>query len=412
MKLINIVGARPNFMKIASIIDAIYKYNHAVDNSNLKIEHLLVHTGQHYDDSMSDSFFRDLNLPKPDIDLGVGSGSHAVQTSEIIKRFEPVLLEHQPDVVILVGDVNSTVACALVASKIQYASPQHGSTAQRQHLKGLRPLIAHVEAGLRSFDRTMPEEINRLLTDTISDYLFTSEESGEENLLREGIPKEKIFFVGNTMIDTLLKHRQKARESEVLEKLGLINSKLNTHHSKLVPYGVLTLHRPSNVDHKETFHNILKGLVRVAKQLPIIFPAHPRTVNRIKEFHFEKYFNFVTQNSTLNIQHSKINCLEPLGYLEFLCLMSNAKFVLTDSGGIQEETTILEIPCMTLRENTERPSTITYGTNVIIGADPKRIIEESEKALNENRAGRNVPPLWDGKAGQRIIEILVKNSNE
>lgn len=404
----NIVGARPNFMKIASIIDAINKHNGLIHHSKFKIQHLLVHTGQHYDDSMSDSFFRDLNLPKPDIDLGVGSGSHAVQTSEIMKRFEPVLLKHQPDVVILVGDVNSTVACALVASKIQYGSSTQNLKLKIHNSGKKRPMVAHVEAGLRSFDRTMPEEINRLLTDALADYLFTSEESGERHLLREGIPEEKIFFVGNTMIDTLLKHLEKAQESNILEKLGLTNSQLKTQNSNLIPYGVLTLHRPSNVDDREGFKNILEALIEVAKHLPVIFPAHPRTVNRIKEFHFEKYFNFTAQHSTLNPQHSKINCLDPLGYLQFLCLMSKAKFVLTDSGGIQEETTILGVPCLTLRENTERPVTVIHGTNVVIGTDSKKIIEESNKALNGTRSNQTIPPLWDGKAGERIISILTK----
>jgi UDP-N-acetylglucosamine 2-epimerase (non-hydrolysing) len=414
MKLMNIVGARPNFMKIASIIDAINRYNDSVDNPKFKIQHLLVHTGQHYDDPMSDSFFRDLKLPKPDIDLGVGSASHAVQTSEIMKRFEPVLLEHQPDVVILVGDVNSTVACALVASKIVYPnnslthSPNNSISHSLINSGKKKPLIAHVEAGLRSFDRTMPEEINRLLTDAISDFLFTTEESANENLRKEGIPQNKIFFVGNTMIDTLLKHREKAQESKILEELGLITSQLKTQNSNLIPYGILTLHRPSNVDNKEDFLNIIDSIKEVAKRIPVIFPAHPRTVNRIKEFHFEKYFNFVSQDSLLKIKNDHINCLEPLGYLDFLCLMSHAKLVLTDSGGIQEETTILGIPCVTLRQNTERPITTTEGTNVVVGTDKGRIFGESIKALDGNRSNKKIPPLWDGKAGERIISILTE----
>ncbi len=405
MKFMSVVGARPNFMKIASIIDAINRYNNSIHNSKFKIQHLLVHTGQHYDDPMSDSFFRDLNLPNPDIDLGVGSASHAVQTSEIMKRFEPILLEHQPEVVILVGDVNSTVACALVASKIVYTNNSLIPSLANRKVK--RPLIAHVEAGLRSFDRTMPEEINRTITDALSDFLFTTEESGDQNLLREGIPKEKIFFVGNTMIDTLLKHREKAQQSNILEKMGLINSQFKTQNSNLIPYGILTLHRPSNVDNKEDFQNILNALEEVGKNIPIIFPAHPRTINRIKEFQVEKYFNFVTKNSTLQIKNFHINCLEPLGYLDFLCLMSHAKLVLTDSGGIQEETTILGIPCVTLRENTERPITITQGTNVVVGKNKVKIFEESMKALNCNRSNNKIPPLWDGKAGERVISILV-----
>ena len=301
-----------------------------------------------------------------------------------MKRFEPVLLEHEPDVVIVVGDVNSTVACALVASKIQYGGSTQNSKLITHNSGVNRPLVAHVEAGLRSFDRTMPEEINRILTDAISDYLFTSEESGNQNLLCEGISRKKIFFVGNTMIDTLLKHREKAQQSKILEKLGLINLELKTENSNLIPYGVLTLHRPSNVDNKETFTNIVEAIKEVTKHLPIIFPAHPRTVNRIKEFGFENYFDFRFQLLTPSPQSKAVrpnpsspqpqsskgvkslasnlqplacglHCVEPLGYLDFLCLMSSAKLAITDSGGIQEETTILRIPCVTLRENTERP---------------------------------------------------------
>lgn len=420
MKLMLVVGARPNFMKIASIADAINKYN-STQNSKFKIQYLSVHTGQHYDSTMSEAFFKDLDLPKPDIYLEVGSGSHAVQTAEIMKRFEPVLLEHQPDGVVLVGDVNSTVACALVASKIDYSTPNSELKTQNSRR---RPWIAHVEAGLRSFDRSMPEEVNRLLTDGISDFLFTTEESANENLKREGIPEGKIYFVGNTMIDTLLKHREKAQHSNILETLGLINLELKTENSNLIPYGVLTLHRPSNVDDRETFHNILEALLEISKHLPVIFPAHPRTVNRIKEFRFETYFNFVTQNSTLKIKNYHLNCLEPLGYLDFLCLMSNAKLVLTDSGGMQEETTVLGIPCITLRENTERPVTITFGTNILAGVQKEQIISAALSALTKrNSISPNSmfntqhstlstqhsfsPPLWDGQAGQRIVRILV-----
>jgi len=410
----SVVGARPNFMKFASIIDAINRYNNSVHNSKFRIQHLLVHSGQHYDDSMSEAFFRDLGLPRPDIYLGVGSGTHAAQTADIMKRFEPVLLEHQPDVIIVVGDVNSTAACALVASKIQ-----HGDSIQNSklitHNSGVkRPLVAHVEAGLRSFDRTMPEEINRILTDAISDYLFTSEESGNQNLLCEGISRKKIFFVGNTMIDTLLKHREKAQQSKILEKLGLINLELKTENSNLIPYGVLTLHRPSNVDNKETFTNILEAIKEVTKHLPIIFLAHPRTVNRIKEFGFENYFDFRFQFLTPSPQSKAVrpnpsspqpqsskgvkslasnlqplacglHCVEPLGYLDFLCLMSSAKLAITDSGGIQEETTILRIPCMTLRENTERPITTTQGTNVIVGTNTRKIVEECLSAFHTKK---------------------------
>jgi UDP-N-acetylglucosamine 2-epimerase (non-hydrolysing) len=410
MKFMSVVGARPNFMKIASIIDAINRYNHSIHNLKFRIQHLLVHTGQHYDDSMSEAFFRDLGLPRPDIYLGIGSGTHAAQTADIMKRFEPVLFENQPDVVVVVGDVNSTAACALVASKIVY--PNNSLTSSLINRKVKRPLVAHVEAGLRSFDRTMPEEINRIVTDALSDYLFTSEKSGSQNLLREGISRKKIFFVGNTMIDTLVKHREKAQHSNILEKLGLINSQFTTQNLNLMPYGVLTLHRPSNVDNKGTFEGILRTLKKVAKHLPIIFPAHPRTINRIKEFHFGHYFNFLSRNSKFRPQNSLIQCVEPLGYLDFLCLMSSATLVITDSGGIQEETTILGIPCITLRENTERPVTTTQGTNVIVGTNPKKIVEECVSALKGNRSHKRIPAFWDGKAGDRIVSILVEGISQ
>jgi len=420
MRLMLIAGARPNFMKIASIIDAIKEHNDSIENSKLKIQHLLVHTGQHYDSTMSEAFFRDLDLPKADIYLEVGSGSHAVQTAEIMRRFEPVLLEHQPDVVIVVGDVNSTVACALVASKINYSnnSLTHSLINRRVN----RPLVAHVEAGLRSFDRTMPEEINRLLTDAISDFLFTTEGSANENLRNEGIPKTRIFFVGNTMIDTLLKHKQMAQKSNILNKLCLSTSdQQRATSNQILPYAVLTLHRPSNVDHEELFRNILEALKEVAKHLPIIFPVHPRTLNRIKEFDLENYFSFSSVRST---QSPRIYCIEPLGYLDFLCLMSNSKLVLTDSGGMQEETTVLGIPCVTLRGNTERPVTTTFGTNTLAGIQKEQIMSAALWALRKNDSAASnpvlstqhsalntqhsfSPPLWDGKAGQRIVSILV-----
>ena len=380
-KIVSVVGARPNFMKIAPIIEQL-----KIKNKNLKakLKHVLVHTGQHYDEEMSKSFFEDLNLPKPDINLGVGSASHAVQTAKIMIEFEKVCLRERPDLIIVVGDVNSTIACALVASKL-----------------GIK--IAHIEAGLRSFDRTMPEEINRVLTDAISDYLFTTCEDANENLKREGIPEEKIYFVGNVMIDTLLKYKERAKKSKILEKLGL-NKDLQVRS-----YALLTLHRPSNVDNRETFINILKALKDVSEKIPIIFPAHPRTQRQIKFFSLEKYFNFVNieSNSCVNIENS-INLLDPLSYLDFLNLMANAKFVLTDSGGIQEETTILNIPCLTLRENTERPVTLKEGTNTIVGSNPEKIISKSMDILNGKKKIGRIPKLWDGKAAERIINILIE----
>jgi len=380
-KIVSVVGARPNFMKIAPIIEQL-----KIKNKNLKakLKHVLVHTGQHYDEEMSKSFFEDLNLPKPDINLGVGSASHAVQTAKIMIEFEKVCLRERPDLIIVVGDVNSTIACALVASKL-----------------GIK--IAHIEAGLRSFDRTMPEEINRVLTDAISDYLFTTCEDANENLKREGIPEEKIYFVGNVMIDTLLKYKERAKKSKILEKLGL-NKDLQVRS-----YTLLTLHRPSNVDNRETFINILKALKDVSEKIPIIFPAHPRTQRQIKIFSLEKYFNFVNieSNSCVNIRNS-INLLNSLPYLDFLNLMANAKFVLTDSGGIQEETTILNIPCLTLRENTERPVTLKEGTNTIVGSNPEKIISKSMDILNGKKKKGRIPKLWDGKAAERIINILIE----
>jgi UDP-N-acetylglucosamine 2-epimerase (non-hydrolysing) len=379
-------------MKIASIIDAIDVHN---QSANRPIHRLLVHTGQHYDNQMSDVFFKDLGLPRPDIDLEVGSSAHAHQTAEIMKRFEPVLLKEQPNVVLVVGDVNSTIACSLVTSKISYSpSVQSGGWS--------RPLIAHVEAGLRSFDRSMPEEINRILTDALSDLLFITEKSAEKNLLKEGVSKEKIHLVGNTMVDTLLRHQDKAKKSKVLHRLGL---KVDPQESRINPYAVLTLHRPSNVDSPGALREILDALSVISKEIPVFFPIHPRTLNRIQEFGFTSYFNFLQGNLQPTTSHSGIYGLEPLGYLDFLCLMSNARLVLTDSGGIQEETTVLGVPCVTLRENTERPVTMTHGTNILAGTSKEAIVHQ---ALNQLRhpGGARKPKFWDGRAGERIIKIL------
>jgi len=332
-----------------------------------EFEQLLVHTGQHYDDNMSKVFFEDLELPQPDIYLRVGSGSHAQQTARVMLAFEPVLLEHRPDWVIVVGDVNSTVACALTAAKL-----------------GIR--VAHVEAGLRSFDRTMPEEYNRLLTDHIADLLFTTEPSANENLRREGISEEKIHFVGNVMIDTLLRHKERALTLDVLGKYGLESQ----------GFALLTLHRPSNVDVREVLAGILDALAEIQARLPVIFPAHLRTVKRLREFGFEGRLA-----GTPNLQVT-----EPLGYLEFLNLMANAQLVLTDSGGIQEETTILDVPCLTLRKNTERAVTVTQGTNVVVGCDPERIVTEAMAILDGRNKTKRVPEFWDGRAAERIVAVL------
>ena len=405
MKFLLVAGARPNFIKIASIIDAIKTHNKSTQQL---IVPYLVHTGQHYDEQMSDAFFKDLNLPKPDVELDVGSSSHAQQTAELMKRFEPVLLQQRPDLVLVVGDVNSTLACSLVASKVVYPRPLGDS--QRP-----RPLVAHVEGGLRSFDRSMPEETNRILTDAISDFIFVTEKSARDNLLREGISAGKIHFVGNTMVDSLLKHKQKAQGSSILSRLGLANSQAqtskpgnflsnNAKKSRVRDFALVTLHRPSNVDDRDTFQEVLEALSVIAKKIPIILPVHPRTDKYIKEFSLSEYFTFVTQNG--GIKDSAINCLEALGYLDFLCLMSNARLVLTDSGGIQEETTVLGVPCVTLRTNTERPVTITHGTNVLAGTKKEDIIRCALGKLDQPVRPRK-PRLWDGRAGERIIKVLV-----
>jgi UDP-N-acetylglucosamine 2-epimerase (non-hydrolysing) len=387
IRILTVVGARPNFIKAAPIIRAISEHNKR--GASPEIEHLLVHTGQHYDALMSDKFFSDLNLPKPDVHLGVGSGSQASQTADILHKFEKVLIEHCPDVVIVVGDVNSTVACALATAKLSVASSTR------------RPLIAHVEAGLRSFDRAMPEEINRIVTDHLADLLFVTEQSGLVNLHKEGIPAEKIFFVGNTMIDSLLAFTDYADRSRILDQLGLSTATAqNGSRDPVLPYALLTLHRPSNVDEIESFRNILDGLSELSPELPIIFPVHPRTRKRIEEFEFRSYFQ------TASAQNGNgLRMIDPLGYLDFLRLMKNARLVLTDSGGIQEETTCLGVPCVTIRENTERPVTVTHGTNVIAGTSVEGIRQAIDRQLVQARRG-STPEKWDGKAAQRIVQTL------
>lgn len=359
MKILNVVGARPNFMKIAPLMAEYRRHEN--------IQAILVHTGQHYDQAMSRLFFDDLGIPQPDINLEVGSASHAVQTAEIMKRFEGVLIDYKPDVVVVVGDVNSTIACGLVAVKL-----------------GIK--LAHVEAGLRSFDRSMPEEINRVLTDSISDLLFCTEQSGVDNLLREAISQNKIHMVGHVMIDTLLRNKEKAKKSNILNILNL-----NPEN-----FAVLTLHRPSNVDDPVVFSRILDALTIIQKDIPIIFPVHPRTRKNLASVSRSKRIEEIPD----------LRLIDPLGYLDFLKLMSNAKVVLTDSGGIQEETTILKIPCLTLRDNTERPVTTKLGTNQVVGTNPTTIILAYRKALNGGLHRSSIPPLWDGKASQRIVSIL------
>jgi UDP-N-acetylglucosamine 2-epimerase (non-hydrolysing) len=358
IKVINVVGARPNFMKVAPIVEAMKR-------RELEFTPLLVHTGQHYDAAMSDAFFNDLDLPAPDVHLGVGSASHAAQTAAIMERFEPVVLEEKPDWVLVVGDVNSTLACALVCAKL-----------------GVK--VAHVEAGLRSRDRTMPEEINRLLTDQIADLLFTPSADADENLRAEGIPPERVRLVGNIMIDSLLKHLQRAQESAVRQDLHLNE------------YAVLTLHRPANVDDPEVLTRILEAVERIGRRIPVVFPVHPRTQKMIMELPSAERLADV----------AGLRFINPLGYLDFLSLYRDARLVLTDSGGIQEETSVLGIPCLTLRENTERPITVTMGTNKIVGSDPEKIVAAAFAALDQSAKSTAGIPLWDGHTAERILAAL------
>jgi len=363
MKIFNIVGARPNFMKIAPIMEAMQKAP--------EITPVLVHTGQHYDEKMSKVFFEDLDIPRPDINLEVGSGSHAVQTAGIMVAFEKLCVEERPDMVLVVGDVNSTLACSVVASKL------------------LIPVV-HVEAGLRSRDRTMPEEVNRLVTDALADVLFTTSRDADENLKQEGVPAEKIFFVGNVMIDTLLKHVDKARHSDIHRRLGLLNGGAPAR------YGVMTLHRPSNVDDRETLSGILEAVEHIQSKLPVVFPIHPRTLKNIRENGLEERVR----------RMKSLMLLDPLGYLDFLGLVSGSTLVLTDSGGLQEETTALGIPCITIRNNTERPVTLDQGTNTLVGMDRDLIRTTALDILQGGGKAGRIPELWDGKAAERITDIL------
>jgi UDP-N-acetylglucosamine 2-epimerase (non-hydrolysing) len=356
MHIIHVVGARPNFMKAAPVVRALA----AQDGTSQTI----VHTGQHYDAAMSDVFFRELEIPEPDVNLRVGSGTHAQQTSAIISRFEPVVLDKRPDMVLVYGDVNSTIAAALVCSKL------------------LIP-VAHVEAGLRSFDRSMPEEINRILTDQISDLLFTPSQDGNDNLAREGVAAEKVFLVGNVMIDTLVRLLPKAQERAVPETPE--------------KYALVTLHRPGNVDSPEFMKGMMSTLASISHDMPVLFPIHPRTCRRLAEFGLQ-----TTSNNGMRF-------MEPLSYLDFLALQTRASVVITDSGGIQEETTFLGVPCLTVRENTERPVTVTTGTNTLVGRDMEVLSRELEKIITGHRKLANVPPLWDGQASERIAKVLVES---
>jgi UDP-N-acetylglucosamine 2-epimerase (non-hydrolysing) len=368
VKVVSVVGARPNFVKIAPLMRAMAR--------RPALSPLLVHTGQHYDAAMSQQFFDDLDIPAPDAVLEVGSASHAVQTAEVMRRLEPVLQSLEPDLVLVVGDVNSTMAAALTAVKL-----------------GLR--VAHVEAGLRSRDRSMPEEINRLVTDAVSDVLFVTEESGRRNLIREGVDAAKIHLVGNVMIDALDASRARWERSDILARLGLDRGL----------YAVVTLHRPSNVDDPVALSGLLDALHEVARQIPIVFPVHPR-VRRLLA-------RTVTPDAAAPDAApggKGLVWLEALGYLEFIALISRARFVLTDSGGVQEETTALGIPCLTLRDSTERPATVTHGTNRVIGARPDRIVDEALRSIEHAEAGSRRPPLWDGHSAERIAAVLERSA--
>ena len=365
MKIVSIVGTRPNFMKIAPLVKEFKKH---------KLEHILIHTGQHYDNNMSKLFFDELGLPKPDENLVCPTDAGVDEQRTFLKQIIKVALERQkPDLVVVVGDVNSTVAGAEAA-----------------HELGIK--VAHVEAGLRSFDKTMPEEINRIRTDKISDFLFTTEKSGNKNLINERISKEKIFFVGNVMIDTLLSHRERAKKSKILEQLNL-NKK---------EYCVLTLHRPSNVDKKGSFGSILSILEVIGEKIKIIFPVHPRTQKNLESLGLGKGMKSI----------SNLIVTGPLGYLDFLCLMDNSKFVLTDSGGIQEETTVLGIPCITLRKNTERPVTVSEGTNLLVSTDSHKVVEKAMEIINDKiKFNKRAPELWDGNAAKRIVHVILRNAS-
>src|SRR5215470_13411895 len=367
MRIVNIVGARPNFVKIAPLIRAMARRPEFVPT--------LVHTGQHYDQAMSEQFFQDLEICPPDFNLEVGSGSHAVQTAQVMQRLDPILEALRPDLLLVVGDVNSTLAAAITAVK-----------------RGIP--VAHVEAGLRSFDRSMPEEINRILTDAVADFLFVTEESGRVNLMKEGVDQTRIYFVGNVMIDALQSSRPRWESSPILRTLGVEPGSA---------YAVLTLHRPSNVDDAHTLANFLEAFETLARHIPIVFPVHPR----VKQHLIRQGYGGDTQADARDLLRGKgIVYIDPLGYLDFVALVSRARLVLTDSGGIQEEATMLGIPCLTLRDSTERPITVTHGTNRIIGSAPGRILDEALRMLADPAHRDGLPPLWDGHAAERIVEIL------
>jgi UDP-N-acetylglucosamine 2-epimerase (non-hydrolysing) len=366
IKILTVVGARPNFVKVAPLVRRIQEFNEDSSRQE-KISHILVHTGQHYDYNLSKVFFEELSIPAPDVYLGVGSGTHAEQTAKIMLSFEKVLFELNPHIVVVVGDVNSTLACALTAVKAGFP-------------------VAHIEAGLRCYDRTLPEEVNRLLTDAIADLLFAPSEDAVNNLKKENIAGERIFFVGNIMIDCLIEHEKEIENSQILQKLGLTPKN----------YALLTLHRNKNVDEAEILSGILRAVNRLSEQISIVFPVHPRTLKRIAEFGLNDLIS------------PRILLVEPLGYIDFLKLLKDSRFVMTDSGGVQEETTFCGVPCLTLRETTERPITVISGTNEVVGVEEESIIHWGRKALRDEWKKGSIPTLWDGKTSHRVLQILVE----
>lgn len=364
-KIFNVVGARPNMMKIAPIMAEMRRFT--------ELQPILVHTGQHYDFAMSQVFLDQLEMGEPKYHLQVGSGTHHWQTAEIMKSFGELAQKERPDMIVVAGDVNSTAACAMVGAKEMIP-------------------VAHIEAGLRSFDRRMPEEINRIITDSIADLLFTTEASANENLQKEGVAAEKIFFTGNVMIDSLQRILETARRSTILGRLGLAGRK----------YGVLTLHRPSNVDDREQLRFTLNAIEEIARRIPVLFPIHPRTAARAQELDVPmRCWDGITP-----VPEQGLWSMPPTSYIDFVALLDSSAFVITDSGGIQEETTYLGVRCLTYRENTERPVTVTHGTNCVVGADPHALMQEAMRALEQPRLNRPAPPLWDGHAAERIVKVI------
>jgi UDP-N-acetylglucosamine 2-epimerase (non-hydrolysing) len=391
LKILSVAGTRPNLMKVAAICEAIKARNGRAGAE--EIQHVLVHAN----DNRSDSFFNDLELPKPDVSLEVGSASDAVQTARIMERFETVILSERPHVVLVLGDANFTLACALVTKKI-WSPNDHRA-------KNFIPKLAHVEAGFRSYDRTMPEEINRVLIDSMADYLFTTEENAHRNLLSEGVSDTRVFLVGNVLIDTFLRYRSKAQESTILQDLQLVSG------TGVKPYAILTLHRSANIYDSRVLSQMLDAFLEISKRMPVIFPAHARTLKRIQDEDLSEYFvdHFVRDPEPWDAR-VRIRLVPQLGYLDFIRLMSEARVVLTDSGGIQDETTMLGVPCITLDDRTERPVTLEQGTNVLAGSNPEKIISEFNRAYRNRWKSNPFPPYWDGNAAKRIIQVLLDDS--